>query len=95
MTPTRWLRRLLPWGVAAVVLALALQAARLPDRSRAATPSPRQLAEADLGRAGLTDVVERFDAELRKEWELARVEPAPPATELRQLRRLSLSLMGT
>ena len=95
MTQTRWLRRLLPWGVAAVVLGLALQAARLPERSRAAAPNPKQQQAAERGRAGLSDVVERFDAELRQQWQASGVEPAPPATELRQLRRLSLSLMGT
>ena len=41
------------------------------------------------------DVVERVDAEFVARWEKEGLNPAPPADELTQIRRLSLGLTGT
>jgi hypothetical protein len=86
-----WARNLLFLGIVGaglVALTAALYPPRLPDRLR-------QLDLSTTQNSDFRDAVSRVDEAFARQWQSQNVAPAPPATDLALLRRISLALTGS
>jgi hypothetical protein len=89
MSLFRLFTKLLPVAVVVAVASIVAMAARSP------LPPAEKLPEVGVEISDLAPAVERVNAELAKRWKDAGVTPAPRASDLEVLRRLSLALCGT
>ncbi|MFN0051916.1 MAG: DUF1549 domain-containing protein [Planctomycetales bacterium] len=89
MIPLHRLSRLVPLLVVAGVVALVVRVAR--------SPLPAGAAVGEVGEevSSLAEPIEQINRAFAQHWKQAELTPAPAASDLQVLRRLSLALLGT